>query len=486
MYRFNFAAIMIILFLLFLSSCDADERGRDGKLHLDYLIPYEISKDNHPVFKDSSIYVNDYSNFLHAIFMIAGNSRSSEYGNENYRPELYPDKMNQRAEEWLNLMHFIDTKFNKQGRFVNRYEMDNGNFKPAADLDLSVYPHLVYSYHMHHRGDRFNDEILFERLSRETSNYLVKPGRFLLDNLFDDGLFFHEDVTVDHKSMSYGLAGIHGHGYAWIIWSKPEGDDNMGLLTEDALEMWLDYSIEEMIEIYREVAVQLNDSWIEEQSIYLFGDGDVWNLDAIGAMIRGKKVMYDFLYMFGNDRDRETAATIFERTVKIFETVAGLIKPWGLPDRIQFSDTGAVAATDEVNLYNWYQFLNHIGGGYSFDREREGTSQLINNLRPDLRESFSNVYDRALKGALEYHINEDNRLYRVVSYEDGSVLDDRFTVSTAGMFITASGNIYTNSQAFARADDWDSLSQDIVTNTRKLYDLKFNLIETMEHVIYHN
>jgi len=57
-------------------------------------------------------------------------------------------------------------------------------------MDLSIYPHLVYSYHMHHRGDRFNDEMLFEKLSRETTNFLVMPGRFLLDNLFDDGLFF--------------------------------------------------------------------------------------------------------------------------------------------------------------------------------------------------------------------------------------------------------------------------------------------------------
>ena len=475
---------LTILIIAFINSCSFEERSVINEKQIDYLVPHAISGENESLFEHSSVYVNDYSNFLHGIFMIAGNSRSSEYGNENYRPELYPEKMNQRAVEWLNLMKFMDTHFNDSGRFVNRYMINEAGLEPSDDLDLSIYPHLVYAYHMHHRGDRFNDDVLFERLSRETSNFIVKPGRFLISSLYDDGLFFHEDVTVDHKSMSYGLGGIHGHGYAWIIWAKPEGEDNMGLLTEEALEIWLDYSIDEMLDIYRAVAYQLNDNWFEEHSIYHFGDGDDWNLDAIGAMIRGKKVMYDFLYMFGDEDDFDTAVILFERTVKMFENVIDLIKPWGLPNRIKFTDNGAEPATDEVNLYHWYQFLNHIGGGYSFDREREGTSQFINNRRPELKNRFSDLYDLALTGALEYHVNDENRLYQSVSYEDGSVMDDLFTVSTAGMFITAAGNIYTNGSAFARADSWGSRSEEIVNSSRKLYDLKFNLIETMELIIY--
>lgn len=475
---------LVILLTAILIGCGTDDRMPIQKKQIDYLIPSAITDDNEPLFEHSAVYVNDYSNFLHGLFMIAGNSRSSEYGNENYRPELYPDKMNQWAVEWLNLMHFMDLNFNRDGRFVNRHEPDDSGLQSTDELDLSIYPHLVYSYHMHHRGDRFNDDVLYERLSRETSNFIVMPGRFLLSNLYEDGLFFHEDVTVDHKSMSYGLAGIHGHGYAWIIWAKPEGEDNMGLMTEDALEMWLDYSIDELLDIYRAIAVQLNDSWLEDYSVYHFGDGYEWSLDAIGAMIRGKKVMYDFLYMFGNEDDFQTAVTLFERTVKMFENVVDLVKPWGLPNRIRFSDQGAEPASDEVNLYHWYQFLNHLGGGYSFDREREGTSQFINNRAPQLRNLFSDLYDQVLTGALDYHFSDENRIYRILSYEDGTVIDDSFTVSAAGMFITAAGNIYTNSTKFVRADSWNSQTEEIVRRSRKLYDLKFNLFETMEYIIY--
>ncbi len=283
--------------------------------------------------------------------------------------------------------------------------------------------------------------------------------------------------------MAYGLGGIHGHGYAWIVWKKPEGEDNMGLITEDALEAWMDYSIDDMLQTYRYIGSVLDDAWQEEILTYDFGDGTTWSLDAIGAIIRGKKVMYDALYMFGDESDKELARLTFERTAKLFETVIELIKPWGLPNQIEFTPEGAVAASVEVNLYDWYQFLNHIGGGFSFDREREGTSQFINRYREDLRPIFPKIYDEALLGALEYHLNEQNRLVASLSYDDGTVLDERLTVSTLGMFITVAGNIYTAGDAFARADTWDYVSQKAADRSRFLYDIKFDHIELLEGLL---
>jgi hypothetical protein len=446
-------------------------------------IPHTISAKGEPVFDTPNLYINDYSNTLHAIFMIAGNSRSSEYGHENFLPELYPDVMNKRAEQWLNLMHITDQFFNNQGRFVNRYMEDTGGYVSSGELDLSIYPHLVYAYHMHHRGDRFNDPVLFERLSRETTDYITMPGRFLLSERFNEGRFSHDDASVDHRSMAYGLAGIHGHGYAWIIWAKPEGEDNMGLISEEAMDAWLDYSIEDMLQTYRMIASVLDEAWVDEASIYDFGDGATWQLDAVGAMIRGKKVMYDALYMFGDESDKELARIIFERTADMFESSAGLIKPWGLPERIEFTPGGAAAASNEVNLYNWYQFLNHMGGGFSFYREREGTSQFITRYRESLVPVFSDIYDNALLGALEFHLNEQNRLVTSVSYENGSIVDERLTVSTLGMFITAAGNIYTGGKAFARADAWDNVTTDVSERSRYLYNVKFDHIWLLESAI---
>lgn len=485
MRAFNYHPLSFLIFAaLWLTSCNGEETIPAHSASPDYTVPHVITEDGHGEPDNGYLYVNDYSNALHALFMIAGNSRASEYGHENYRPELFPDEMNARAERWLDLMHDTDRSFNQNGLFVNRYVQHGDAHESSEELDLSIYPHLVYSYHMHHRGSRFDDEILYERLSRETTNFIVMPGRYLLNNHFEEGRFIHQDGTSDHRSMSYGLGGIHGHGYAWIVWEKPEGADNMGLLTEEALESWLDYGIDDMLQTYRQIADVLEDSWLEESSVYDLGDGTVWHLDAVGAMIRGKKTMYDVLYMFGDDSDREMARTVFDRTASMFEAVLELVEPWGLPDQIEFTEQGVTAASAEVSVYDWYQFLNHVGGGFSFDRERDGTSEFINRYREELRDQFPHFYDQAMRGMLDYHIGEQGTVVNVVSYEDGSILDERLMVSTLGMFLTVAGNIYTNGDSFARADDWGSVSGDVAERSRDLYDIKFRHIDMLERVIF--
>ncbi|TVQ66774.1 MAG: hypothetical protein EA360_04630 [Balneolaceae bacterium] len=480
-YRFTTFLLFSTFVIGSFYSCSTPEK--ESVVSPEIMIPAFVTPNGESLFHENSVYVNDYSNTLHAIFIIAGNSRGSEYGHPNYRPELYPEFMNQRAEEWLDLMHITDRFFNDSGRFVNQYRRTEGEYAPAEFLDMSIYPHLVYSYHMHHRGDRFNDPVLFERLSRETTSFITMPGRFLLSERFSEGLFSHENGDVDHLSMSYGLAGIHGHGYAWIVWKKPDGADNMGLISEEMLDAWLDYSISDMLETYRSVAERLDDAWDEKRNTYNFGDGVIWATDAVGAVIRGKKVMYDALYMFGDESDRELALRVFDRTANMFETVTPLIRPWGLPEKIAFTEAGAEAASDNVNLYDWYQFLNHIGGGFSFDRERDGTSQFINRYREDLRPQFGQLADDALLGMMEYHLSDNGFVAFSVDYENGSILDDRISVSTAGMLVTVAGNLYTHGNAFARADGWNDTDSETAVRSRELYDLKFRHFELISSAI---
>lgn len=477
--RYIYALPIFLSALFILSSCTEGEQPADDVDAPNVDVPHTISAAGTAEFDDDKLYVNDYSNLLHGIFMIAGNSRGSEYGHENYRPELYPDMMEERAERWLALMHTVDRSFNSGGRFASYHARDQ--VESSGNVDLSIYPHLVYSYHMHHRGSRFDDEILYERLSREPGNFISSPGRYLLDEHYSNGRFYHDDETSDYESMSYGLGGIHGHAYAWIIWYKPGGEDNMGLLSEEMLEGFLGYSIDEMVDVYRSVADRLDDAWVEEKSSYDFGDGTTRKLDAVGAMLRGKKSMYDFLYMFGDgEADDELARDIFERSVAMLEAVMPLAEPWGLPERIEFTQQGAVAASEDVNLYDWYQFVNHIGGGYALDREREATSMFITRYREDLFDELNAFFDRSMVGALDYHVGENGRLVGSVSFDDGSVTDDRLYVSTAGMFLTMGGNIYTSGDSFARADAWDSASDDVAERSRHLYDLKFDHIELLE------
>ncbi len=479
----------LILFglLVFLtSSCSGEDDipGSELAETPDPIVPGYITDEGEAVLIDNRLHLRDYSNYMHAVQLMATVSRDSEYGSEAYRPELYPDEMVRRAEQWLELVGLTDQTFNNNGRFAPWIEDVNGGFIQSANLDLSVYPHLVYAYHIHHRSGRFDfDETLFNRLNREATNYLVSPGQYLMNEHFRGGRFVHDDGSFGHRSMSYGLGGIHANAYSWIVWKKPGGADDMGVIEEEVLEHWMGHSTDEMVQIYRELAETMDEAWNEDYSIYDFGGDTIWHLDAVGAMIRGKKAMYDFLYMFGNEEDAETARRVFDRTVAMFESVVPLIEPWGLPEQIEFTENGAEAASGEVNLYDWYQFLNHLGGAYAFDREREGMPMYITKLREDLFDVIGDISDRALQGALNYHLSESGRLITSVQFSDGLPLDERLSVSTAGMFITTAANIYRKGSAFERASDWNSVSDDIAERSRTLYDLKFHLMDLLDQAV---
>ncbi len=476
------------LVLLLAASCTpeadrAPEAGVAADLP-DLAVPSSIHDDGSPEFRNNRLYVTDYSNLLHAVSIMATVSRQSEYGHENYRPELYPEKMMKRAEQWLDMVGTIDRHFNEGGKITRWLDRQTGAAPEDGNTDLSLYPHLVYAYHIHHRSGRFEDnELLFNRLNREASNYLATPGRYLMNEHYRAGMFQHHDGTVDHKSMSYALGGLHANAYAWIVWKKPGGQDDMGMLTEAALGHHLGHTTDQMVQIYRETAETLDESWDESRSIYDFGDGTTWRLDALAAMIRGKKAMYDFLYMFGDDDDAKTSRRIFDRTADMLEVVAPLAEPWGMPEKIEFTEDGTRAASETVNLYDWYQFLNHLGGGYGFDREREGMPMYIDRYRSDLKDLIGELSDNALLGALEYHVDNEDRLVTAVSYGDGSVADGRLTVSTSGMFITMAANMYRKGSAFERASDWDDVPDDVVERSRNLFDIKFGLLELIEEAL---
>jgi len=482
----RFLSPVIVILLIFLTSCNgaADSPSAQFIDTPELIVPGYVTDEGEAGLIDGRLWLQDYSNYLHAVQLMATVSRDSEYGNDAYRPELYPDEMIRRAEQWLTLVRYTDFIFNDDGRFVPWIgEQADGHFL-SSDIDLSVFPHLVYAYHIHHRSGRFDfDETLYNRLNREATNYLVTPGQYLINEHFADGRFVNNDGNADHRSMSYGLGGIHGNAYSWIVWGKPGGEDTMGVIEEAVLEHWMGHGIAEMVQIYRNLAEAMDNAWLEDQSIYDFGDGTTWQLDAIGAMLRGKKAMYDFLYMFGDDGDRETSLQLFERAAAMLESVIPLARSWGLPDMIEFTENGALAASESVDLYNWYQFLNHLGGGYGFDREREGMPMYITEKREDLFDAFGELSDKALKGALQYHLNDEGLLFTTVDFSDGSPSDQRLSVSTAGMFITMAANNYRKGSAFERASDWDRVDSEVADRSRALYDLKFSLMERLDAVV---
>lgn len=482
----QFLPVSLSAILLIFSSCGgetqhADEERVDAP---ELVVPGYVTDEVEAGLMDGRLHLQDYSNYLHAVQLMATVSRDSEYGNEAYRPDLYPDEMVRRAEQWLTLVQFTDAIFNNEGRFSPWIEEREDGFQLSDGVDLSVYPHLVYAYHIHHRSGRFDfNETLYDRLNREATNYLVTPGQYLLNERLRDGQFTHQDDSVDHRSMSYGLGGIHANAYSWIVWGKPGGEETMGVIDEAVLEHWMGHGTADMVQFYRDLAETLNEAWIDSRSVYDFGDGTIWHLDAAGAMIRGKKAMYDFLYMFGDEDDRETSAVIFERTAAMLEAIIPAAEAWGLPEQIEFTENGIQPASDTVSLYSWYQFLNHLGGGYGFDRERDGMPMYITEERDDLFDLIGDLSDMALQGALDYHVHENGHLITSVRTEDGSPSDERLSVSTAGMFITMAANNYRKGSAFERASDWGDVDTETEERSRQLYDLKFDLMGRLDAVV---
>ena len=481
---FGRALVCVMLALPLFASC-ASEEIPETVPGPAVLIPAAAYADGTPVFRNDRIHLEDYSNALHAIFMTAGNSRSSELASENYRPEL-AERMGPRAQQWLDLVQVTDRFFNRSGRFIPYFTRYGEGFAPAQKLDLSVYPHLVYAYHMHHRGDRFAGAGLDQALFFQPLNFIVSPGRYLLQNHYRDGAFFDDEGRIDHRSMSYALGGIHGHIYSWVIWAKPDGEDNMGMVDEARLIGWMQFTKEEMATIALEVATYLDAAWNAERQIYVFQDDlmdAAWSIDALGAMIRGHKALYEALYMFGEGTETMRAARqLFDRSVILFEHAEALAKPWGFPQRISFTAKGPVAAATYTEPYHTFQFMNHLGGGFSWDRELEGTAGFIRQHQPDIPRRIGALSDLLLQGALD-HMMPDGRIVKQLSYENGSVTDPMAGISAAGMFVTAAGNIYRKGTAFERASDWPRVSENVRERSRLLYDAKIAHTEFIEQFL---
>jgi len=451
-----------------------------------FLIPSHVSVDGNPVFEHNRIYYRDYSNVLHGLSLIAQLSRRQDMGNEAYRDGRMFAQRKDRAESWLMLVTAIDNYFSEFGRFSNSFERVGNQFFNDNKVDLADYPHGVYAYHMHHRGDWFDDLGTIEaQLYRIPAFYISDPGRYLLSEHYRGGRFFDSAGVINNNSMAYGIGGIHGHIYAWVRFKKPDGADDMGKMDAGRLKHFLGHDDQSLLNISREIALVLDRAWDGPHGIYNFGTGYLWRTDALGSLLRGHKALYDMLWMFGDDSDKEMARKLFDRSVIIYERIEPLIKAWGLPSKIEFDVAKTKPASDIVDLYDWYQFINHIDGGYSWLRYRAGTANFFNQYRPEMKGHIGAMIDRSIFGMKDYHIQQ-GRLVSTVRYADGAVVDGRTRTSVIGMFLTAVGNHYTHGTAFAPASRWNQSPAEVVENTSALYDIMLSHARELELLLLLN
>lgn len=445
--------------------------------------PTELWVHSQPAQQDT-LHLADVAAAMHGVFAIGGISRSSEMGHENYRPKLAEEHMASRGQQWLDLAQ-VAMALQNNGALAAGLERVDGELAPAGSADNTTLASVAYTYHMHHRAGRWSDHGLYDAITYEPLGLINQPGRFVLDELYADGTIYSAPSKEhwDRTSLSQGLSALHGHVYAWVRWKKPGGAEDMGLVPEERMTAQLGYSAEDMLAPARELAATLDGAWNGEAGGYDFGLGTETELADLGALLRGHKALYELLYVFGDDADRETARTLFDRAAQQVEAVAELAMPAGLPERLRFEDGEATATTDKVNVHAQWRYVMELTSGFAFTSESEGTSEFIDRHRPEAGEAVGTMVDTLLKGTLE-HALVDGRLVSRLSYdEDAQVLDDHTTTRTLGYFLIAANNAYRAGEAFERASDWDDVDEAVVERSRQLYDTMVRQAELLDEVI---
>lgn len=395
---------------------------------------------------------------------VAGRTlRDSEMGHPDYDASLAGETMARTGEAWLGLLQAAATDLVEDDRLRAGRDDD-------SQAGPRTYASAGYSYHMHHSAGRFEEHGLYDRLTLEVSPLLTLLSRQLLTNQLVDGAFRDlRSDTVTNESMAWGLDAFHGVAYGWIRWHKPGGADDMGGLTEPAMERAMGHDLDTLIAKARDLAGTLDGAWDEDAGMYRF-DSAIWALDEFGALVRGHKGVYEVLYVFGDEDDQDKAADLFDRIAVVLEGIIDsdlVVRDWGLPARLRFRNGVAHPAVLDVDIAAQWRFVHALTGGFSLIREQDGTSKFLENRRSGLRDGIGGFTDRLLAGGLEYHLMDD-RVVNRVSFVDGSRIDGSASTGTMAAFVMALGNAYRVGDAFDRPDGWDD--PDIESRSRDLYD----------------
>ncbi len=389
--------------------------------------------------------------------------RASELGHANYDDSLSAQPMAETGRRWLELFEQVE-RFSDLG--ILHPELHGES--PEGTPRLADYADAAYIYHMHHSGGRFEAHGLFDDLTHRPSTFLTQTGQRLLQEHFYDGRFHGQYGSA--AEMAQGLDAFHGLAYAWVRWHKPGGEDDMGQIEHDVMVAWMGHDYPDLLEIARQSAATLESAWDARAGAYDLGDGLSWPLADLASLIRGHKGLYELLHVFGSEDDRQLAETLFERAADMVDAVLDddLIRPWGLPAVVEFSDGRATAASDHVDIEAQWRLVHHLTGGFAMLREQDGTARFIERTRPELAEHIGQAIDRLLNAALEHHMHEQTSA-STIDYASGEVTEPATSIAAASAFVMAAGNGYRAGNAFDRPGSWDE-DAELAERSRALYD----------------
>lgn len=120
-----------------LSDDDEPEEERDT-VDLTFRIPSAVERDGTPI-EDDRIAYHDYSSVKHGLYMAGAVARSSEFGHENYRPELADDHMLECGELWVEMIDDITDTFWDDGEIAEYLELTDDGWVRGDDLRVGDY-----------------------------------------------------------------------------------------------------------------------------------------------------------------------------------------------------------------------------------------------------------------------------------------------------------------------------------------------------------
>lgn len=437
-----------------------------------FLIACSVFQADESQTQDRYIKMGDEINRLHGIFGAAGLMRSSEMGHENYRSDLdlKGEQMKKFGQLWVDEIFRLNSRYNHRGML--------SPYRRTKNPQLQVYATATYAYHMHHRAGRWSDHDLEDKILYTGLAFMVDPGVYVLKNLLDDqGKFYHDKqhLQFDKNSMSHGMASLQGHVYAWVRWKKPDGKEDMGQLPHEVLKGHMVYDEKDLLKKFaRPTASFLIERWDDQRKIFVFDESSTWHLESLGSLMRGLKSVYETLYMFGNEEDQKIAAKIAEMTGQVLTRTLSLTEVWGLPETINFGEASAMAYSDRVSTKALWNFVNHIGSGFSLHSGGDGMSPYRSGgaLGQALNQ-FAASLDQWLNFGIN-NLNQSGLTPELYSYHTGQIIESTSTLSSAGLFTVAASNNYRRGEMFERARDWNGLDPRIVQRSRLLYDVIYN------------
>jgi len=439
---------------------------------VDVVIPAQVSGDGEALFNAESIRHQDYSALQHALASAGRIMRSSEMGHEDYDASLADEPMKAQGEAWVRVQEQAAEFMMAETPFATMIQ-NNGEWEAGEEMTLAELAPASFSYHMHHSGERWADldAELEQQITYGSTGYLGAMTERLFETHYNDGNFHEPDSDPSPESLVQGLDSLHALAYSWVRWDKPDGADDMGQLDQERMESSQGVTLDELLEASRKLADTLDEAWNEDDGAYDLGHGTTYDLDTLGSLVRGHKGLYEILYVFGEDEDQEQAQTLFDRKadmlLALFDSEEA-IQAWGIADRVSFTDSGVEPASEQVHTEKQWRFLNHLTGGFATTREREGTSDFLEE-RPELAGRIGLLSDRLLNGALEHLVDDDGLMVREVALEDGDVLDNAHQVASIGWYVTAASNAYRSGNVFEQPGNWGD-NEMLAEQSKELYD----------------